>query len=195
MTHRNTTNEKVNFDDTSSLFNLTKNQRASIAKDTLNTLNVGWYQSYRGPRINFVDDIAFCINNSILYTENDLKNTKRFNLTSDDIETTSTTNTIPVYPKFEVRHCTTLQAAQSLVDEMGEEHVGVLNFASARNPGGGFLNGANAQEESLARSSALYLAISQDRLFNEFYDYHRRAKSGIYSHRIIYSPRVTIFKV
>jgi len=32
----------------------------------------------------------------------------------------------------------------------------VLNFASAKNPGGGFLGGAQAQEESLARASALY---------------------------------------
>ncbi len=36
------------------------------------------------------------------------------------------------------------------------ELTGVLNFASATLPGGGFKNGADAQEESIARSSTLY---------------------------------------
>ena len=35
-----------------------------------------------------------------------------------------------------------------------------LNFASTKNPGGGFLRGSQAQEESLARASGLYACIS-----------------------------------
>jgi uncharacterized protein (TIGR02452 family) len=38
--------------------------------------------------------------------------------------------------------------------------VGVLNFASAKNPGGGFQSGAQAQEESIARSSTLYPSLT-----------------------------------
>jgi uncharacterized protein (TIGR02452 family) len=193
ISHQNTT---VESDDTSSLINLSRDKLATIAQDTLNILNAGWYQAHRSRRIHLEEDIEFCVNNSILYEDNDYNNTEKYDSTVDETEATSTTGAAAVsYPKFEVRHCTTLQAAQSLAEEMGEEHVGVLNFASAKNPGGGFRKGSSAQEESLARSSSLYLALSQDRLFSEFYGYHRRAKDAIYSHRIIYSPRVAIFKV
>merc|ERR1711935_980388 len=51
----------------------------------------------------------------------------------------------------EVRCCTVLAAAQDLA--MSSDCLvapGVLNFASARNPGGGFTTGAEAQKESLA---------------------------------------------
>ena len=37
-----------------------------------------------------------------------------------------------------------------------DKHLGILNFASARHAGGGFLNGAMAQEECLAYCSDLY---------------------------------------
>jgi uncharacterized protein (TIGR02452 family) len=69
--------------------------------------------------------------------------------------------------------------------------VACLNFASARSPGGGFLNGAQAQEESLARGSALYHCLLAAQ---PFYDHHRADRSLAYSDRVIYSPAVPVFR-
>jgi uncharacterized protein (TIGR02452 family) len=188
VSHTTKAIEQVDFEMAPSLVSLSRTDRARIAKDTLDKLKAGWYETQEGSRVILEDDLRFCNDNSILYTEDDLQNAERS--VSPIYEQNSTWCT-----KIEVRHCSTLQAAQFLVAEMGENHVGVLNFASAKNPGGGFLGGAQAQEESIARSSSLYLSLTQARIFNGFYDYNRHGEKGIYSHRIIYSPRVTIFKV
>jgi uncharacterized protein (TIGR02452 family) len=89
-------------------------------------------------------------------------------------------------PMIEVTTESTLAAAA----RMGED-AATLVFASAKRPGGGFLGGAKAQEESIARSSALYrcqLAVP------EFYAYHRKIGDPYYSDRVIYSPGVPVFR-
>jgi len=69
----------------------------------------------------------------------------------------------------------------------GRSRVGVLNFASAKNPGGGFLNGAMAQEESLAASSGLYRTLLRN---EEYYTANRACGSMMYTDYAIYSPDV-----
>lgn len=72
--------------------------------------------------------------------------------------------------------------------------IGVLNFASATKPGGGFINGAQAQEESIARSSTLYPTLTTD-ASQKFYALHTKDKrDGYYTHAMIYSPGVLIIK-
>ena len=89
-----------------------------------------------------------------------------------------------------VQNCTTIEAALRLTKTEGK--IGCLNFASAKNPGGGFLNGAQAQEESLARSSALYPTLTKFQ--REMYDYNRLLTTCLYSDYMIYSPDVVFFR-
>ena len=83
---------------------------------------------------------------------------------------------------------TTLVAARQLAAE--GFRVVALNFASARHPGGGFLGGARAQEESLCRSSALYACING----NPMYAHHAPMPGGFYTNYAIYSPDVPVFR-
>ncbi|CAF1189637.1 unnamed protein product [Adineta ricciae] len=168
--------------DATDVHHLPRDKYAAIADDTLKKFQAGLSNTRGNHRnVNLQHDLRFSIENTIVYTEDDLITTTLMKSSSS--------------PVYEIRHCTTLQAAESLASEIDDDNrIGILNFASAKNPGGGFLKGSNAQEESIARSSSLYLALSQDRIFPQFYGYHRREKNGLYTHRIIYSPRITIIK-
>ncbi len=96
---------------------------------------------------------------------------------------------ITVQTLTEVANETTFQGLARLV--ASGAHVGCLNFASARNPGGGFLGGAQAQEEALARASALYpcLLVAQ-----EYYARNRSNRSAIYLDLAVFSPKVPFFR-
>jgi uncharacterized protein (TIGR02452 family) len=89
---------------------------------------------------------------------------------------------------IEVCNESTLAAAHRLV-RLGQNPV-ALNFASAKNPGGGFLSGARAQEESIARASALYPCLKG----KPMYGYHRRLRDFLYTDYAIYSPFVPVFR-
>ena len=94
--------------------------------------------------------------------------------------------------QIEVTPESTQQAAYRLIVKEGVGDVVLLNFASAKNAGGGFLNGAKAQEEDLCRSSGLYLCQLEQ---PDYYAANRAEKSMLYTDHIIYSPRVPFFRV
>jgi uncharacterized protein (TIGR02452 family) len=66
----------------------------------------------------------------------------------------------------------------------------VLNFASARNPGGGWLRGTDAQEESLARASDLVASLER---WPRYYRANREGNT-LYTDHAIWSPNVAFFR-
>lgn len=88
--------------------------------------------------------------------------------------------------RFETEILVELESTVAGIFALGG-NCAALNFASGRNPGGGFLNGAQAQEESLARSSALYVSLTT-RHAEGYYTENRAEKTGFYTHNIIYTP-------
>ena len=67
----------------------------------------------------------------------------------------------------------------------------VLNFASYKNPGGKFIEGAIAQEEALCHSSFLYNVLCA---FPDYYYWNRNhLNRGMYTNRAILTPDIFFF--
>jgi len=90
--------------------------------------------------------------------------------------------------RVQVTNETTLGAARRLVGSGFK--VIALNFANGIHPGGGFLSGAKAQEEVLCRSSALYLTLVGDPM----YEAHSKRPEPDSTDWAIYSPDVPVFR-
>lgn len=158
--------------------------RKQIAHETVQILEQGHYQTSQGlAAVSIIAQLKQCVDNTQCYNPENLVTVQKEVLLKSK----------PVFQtQFEVINETTLVGAKRLAEEgEGCHRIGVLNFASAKNPGGGFLKGAHAQEESLARSSGLYQSLLQCR---SYYNYHRSQKSCLYSDWMIYSPRCPVFR-
>lgn len=92
--------------------------------------------------------------------------------------------------QFLVTAESTLAALYRMVVSEGKRRVCCLNFASARNAGGGYRNGALAQEETLARASGLVPTLERH---GTYYAVNRAESSLLYTDHAIWSPAVPFF--
>lgn len=95
-------------------------------------------------------------------------------------------------PEVSVVEDTTFSCAAKLA--RAGEKTAVLNFANAYKPGGGVKDGAMAQEECLCRSSNLYESLTLPYIVRHYYQWNQKNTGDMGSDRIIYSPKVTVFK-
>ncbi|MDE7478742.1 MAG: TIGR02452 family protein [Lachnospiraceae bacterium] len=153
--------------------------RKATARETLSIMNQGYYQ-YEGKQINIQSDMEASVNASFLITpeQGEALLEKYSKVSSIEKDNSHAEN------------LSTVDAIRKLAIE-GRNAIGVLNFASAKNPGGGFLNGAMAQEESLAASSTLYRTLTAH---EEYYQNNRAQSSMMYTDHAIYSPDVVFFR-
>ena len=158
-----------------------RSTRKELAQQTVEIVERGSYQSATGRMVDIAASVRTCLEGTQFFPPEKLEELRQQILGSPpEFSATS----------FEVVNETTLAGITRLLAD-GSDPIAVLNFASAKNPGGGFLNGSQAQEESLARSSALY--ASQHQAW-EFYDRHRNLSSLLYSDAMIWSPDCPIFR-
>ena len=155
-----------------------KNQRKEVAKNTVDIVQKGSYKKST-KEIPLYTDKNF---HSFLIKENEFSQ----------------------LPKNDIRHETKSElifnkkgVIKTILDYAGEANgkIAVLNFASAKNAGGGYKNGSMSQEEAIAYCSNLEQVLSQNKnVYNEFYMYHRKNQLDFYSSRMIYTENLSVFK-
>ena len=153
------------------------------AREVLEICEKGSYTTPAGTTVSIATSLAESASQTRLYTPDELER-----LRSERVPRRE------ALPQVAVLDATTQEAAQkySATTTSRETDVAVLNFASARNPGGGFLGGARAQEEDLCRCSGLYPTLADQ---TAYFDANRRERSLLYTDHLIYSPRVPWFRV
>ncbi|ETO35869.1 hypothetical protein RFI_01195, partial [Reticulomyxa filosa] len=173
--------------------------RKNLGKSTLEILEKGYYTSKQGEKVDIRLPLEKSIKETTLIGEENF--VYQHALKKDKWN--------PKEMLVDVTHETTLEAAYRLKVTQNIRNVTLLS--------GGFLGGSQAQvlikkennnnkkkiiiiklfflkkkEESLARSGGLYHTLTKYQ--NDFYNHHKKIKSLVYSHKIIFSPNVPFIR-
>ncbi|KAF7296105.1 DUF2263 domain-containing protein [Mycena kentingensis (nom. inval.)] len=159
---------------------------AKIAQDSLDAVQKGGYTDAEG-NTHPIDDLGIKKFESA---------TEYYPPDSEVLSAWSTplpAPTEPTKPQIILAKTSTLEGIRVLDPSTRR---GVLNFASATRPGGGFLGGARAQEESLARSSNIYSSLMTP-AGQRFYTLHKTGPQHAdkaYTHAMIFTKGVRFFR-
>lgn len=148
-----------------------RTKNVAVAKETLAILKKKSYTAPSGKIVDISAALDGAVKGTILYHDQ------------------PTLPQLTCEVRVEVTNETTAAAGARLVAE-GKDVV-VLNFASARNQGGGFLAGAIAQEEDLCRASGLYVCLKSKPIF---YNENILKEDALYTDNVIYSPNVPFIR-
>lgn len=158
-----------------------RDKNKSIADETLEILKNRSFINSDGNITSIEKELKDSIQGTICYSPGMSDMILELGITSSERKVTA----------ISVTHESTLDCVRRLKRD-GKERVLCLNFASARNPGGGFLGGSQAQEESIARASGLYPSLLE---CAEYYETNKKQKSCFYTDYMIYTPETPIFKM
>jgi len=159
---------------------MNRKYKKKIALDTLDAVKKRFYVNKREERISIHSEQEFAEENTIIYSPDD----------GDELIKIKQNPLFSGPATIEVNDKTTMDAVRQMIAD-GFESVACLNFASAKNPGGGFLGESQAQEESIARATGLYNCLLKA---NKYYMSNKICKSYFYTDYMIYSPSVPIIK-
>lgn len=145
-----------------------------LGEDAVAFIRAGRYQRWDGTTVDWSRDVAAAVQARVsLPPGSDLPEPSATRLRVTDVT---------------VANESTLSAARRLVQ--AGARVVALNMANGVLPGGGFLTGSRAQEETLCRSSALYATLAGDAM----YDAHEQRDDHESSDWVILSPNVPVFR-
>lgn len=167
---------KFSFDDgarETQPVSLSRTRARTLAAETVQILEQGFYLNARGERVELRSQTELAVEGTKHFREGIMPE-----VAFEPRET-----------RIEVRNETTFAAAKRL-EEAGLRTL-ALNFASAKHVGGGWKNGARAQEECLCRGSALSACLNAN---FDFYEFHRERGGGLYSDWMMLSPDVPVFR-
>ena len=160
-----------------------RNERIKIAEETVEISKKGKYTSEHGKNVSF---------DATLDTEFwDAKNLEKLSAEGAvAVDQNVGSNPAASRPSIICVDEDVVATVLRLAEEgMDMSRVGVLNFASARHAGGGFLNGAMAQEEAIAYCSNLYV----NQIVTPYYDQNAKVRSAMYTDHMIWSG-ITFFR-
>jgi uncharacterized protein (TIGR02452 family) len=149
----------------------------AVAKETNAIVEAGEYVSPSGRRVAIKDAIDRAVSSTRVLREAELESKKPLSTNRARVHLWATRSGA---------------CAQQMLGQ-GATRVAVLNYANGTTPGGSYLGGSRAQEESLCRCSALYRCLTSERA-KPFYDDNVALKSEMSLGNIIVSEDVPFFR-